>query len=117
MSQSSAVHVLVKASGKNATSTRFLPRNDDNETRDPAVESAVKSGAASPTAGLLRVAVAGAGADIGAIPPLVECAQARSSRTDGQRERPYGASRRGGSRCASRRGSALAGAAGGRMSS
>src|SRR5476651_86366 len=51
MSQSSWVHVLVKASGKKARST-FFPRRDDRVTSLLLVEGRVKSGAGEPTAGM-----------------------------------------------------------------
>src|SRR4029079_238652 len=50
ISQSSAVQVGEKASGKNAIRTCF-PRNCERVTRSPEVEGRVKSGATVPTAG------------------------------------------------------------------
>ena len=50
MSQSSLVQVLVKASGKNASST-FLPRSAESVTVLPMVDGSVKSGAGVPTVG------------------------------------------------------------------
>src|SRR6476620_11044900 len=50
MSHSSVVHVLVKASGKNARST-FLPRRAERVTGWPEVDARVKSGAGAPTGG------------------------------------------------------------------
>ena len=50
-SQTSAVHVLVKASGKNASSTVRCPRYSERRTGVPAVESSEKSGASSPMRG------------------------------------------------------------------
>jgi hypothetical protein len=44
------VHVLVKASGKNASRT-FFPRSFDSVTALPTVDGSVKSGASVPTAG------------------------------------------------------------------
>lgn len=50
-SQSSSVQVLVNASGKKASRTLRLPRNDDSVTLSPDVDRAVKSGAGSPGCG------------------------------------------------------------------
>ena len=48
----SAVHVLVKASGKKAISTLDFPANCVSDTFSPDVDDNVKSGARSPTIGV-----------------------------------------------------------------